>query len=70
MKNSEKVKELARKYRGTMTDAQYHSMFNAIEEMAEWKDAQFKEFLFGVTLHSNAVIVARMIQDKIKELEK
>lgn len=44
--------------------------YGACMEMAEWKDAQFKEFLFGVTLHSNAVIVARMIQDKIKELEK
>jgi hypothetical protein len=48
MTNSEKVRELARKYRGTMTDAQYHSMFNAILEMAKWKDEQHEQSLIDL----------------------
>lgn len=40
MTTKEKARELARKYQGTMTDAQYLSMFNALEEMAEWKEQQ------------------------------
>lgn len=43
MTNSVKTRELARRHQGTMTDAQYHSMFNAILEMAEWKDEQHKQ---------------------------
>lgn len=48
MKNSEKVREIARKYRGTMTDAQYHSMFNAIFEMSKWKDEQHEQSIIDL----------------------
>lgn len=79
--NEEKAKEIANEmvelahYSSVMTpDEQRNNIMNVADvacmEMAKWKDAQFKEFLFGVTLQSNAVIIARMIQDKIKELEK
>ncbi len=52
MTNREKTRELARKHQGTMTDAQYLSMFNAIEEMAEWKDKQAKQNVNDVWLCS------------------
>lgn len=48
MTNREKIRELTRKHQGTMTDAQYLSMFNAIEEMAEWKDKQHKQELIRI----------------------
>lgn len=43
MTNKEKVRELARKHQGTVSDAQYLQMKYALEKMAEWKDGQQKD---------------------------
>lgn len=41
MTQEEKIRELVRLHRGTMTDSQYLQMQYALEEIAEWKDEQF-----------------------------
>lgn len=43
MTNKEKIRELARKHQGTMTDAQYIQMQYALEDMCEWKEEQMVE---------------------------
>lgn len=43
MTNKEKIRELARKHQGTMTDAQYIQMQYALEEIVEWKEEQMIE---------------------------
>lgn len=37
-----KIREIARKHQGTMTDVQYMSMINALQELWAYKDEEFE----------------------------
>lgn len=45
MTNKEKVKDIANRHSYIGDDIEYSDLVDACEEMAEWKDAQFKEYL-------------------------